>query len=150
GIGISSANPTEDQPNTFDNFSTIYDLSYNHFPKWYGQPIYRDLRFRLERHEPFDEYIKSYGNITKTGLADYKKQEWRNEKQDPRMTINSLYEDTYVPPEKLAYKFRRWARPKAIRTEVGDVIYKGYPKDHPTFTKCDPITWECKDDKTNI
>lgn len=51
-----------DYPNFFENFSSTYDLSYNHYPQWYKNRgiIERKLRFRTLQYEPLDDYIDSF------------------------------------------------------------------------------------------
>lgn len=43
-----------------ENFSTVYDLSYNHFPKCYKEAMRRKLNFSLQRTDPEDEYLTNY------------------------------------------------------------------------------------------
>lgn len=47
-------------PHFLENKSTIYDLAFNHFPKMSDGPIPRQLRFRLQRYEPEQDYARNY------------------------------------------------------------------------------------------
>ncbi|RZC39214.1 uncharacterized protein BDFB_005326, partial [Asbolus verrucosus] len=149
-----------DFPNYFENFSSTYDLSYNHFPKCYRGYIPRTLRFRLGRFEPDDHYILTFGNLTKYGLLDYKKEQWACERQDPRQTYSTNYRDAFTSPEMNDYKFQRFAIPlqnSSRMDEVNVLMFNLKLRDRsicnvpanynlvtvPVKKTCNPITWEC-------
>ncbi|XP_023018959.1 uncharacterized protein [Leptinotarsa decemlineata] len=136
---------SEEFPNFHDNFATVYDLSFEYFPKLYSKEIDRVHMSRLQRFDPTEEYLKSYGNISNFGLTDCKKQEWDCDKQDPRSTSLTMYDTEFPSPKTEFYKFSRWTRPTAVKSQFGPV-HRPYPANHPRFSKCNPITWECKGD----
>lgn len=43
-----------------NNFSTVYDLSYNHYPKCVGGPIHRKFIYRIPKHIPEDDYLPCF------------------------------------------------------------------------------------------
>ncbi|KAG5882718.1 hypothetical protein JTB14_020562 [Gonioctena quinquepunctata] len=145
GHGFYPEKANEESPNFYDNFSTTYDLSYKYFPTVCREHIYRVHRPRVHRHDPTEEYLKSYGNITNYGLTQQKQKEWECDKQDPRTTSYTMYKIEFTPQEKDSYKSTRWARPTAVKGEFG-LVHKPLVANHPRSSKCNPITWECKDD----
>ncbi|XP_018572829.1 uncharacterized protein LOC108912145 [Anoplophora glabripennis] len=135
GHGTISSKTSNEPSSFFDNYSTTYDLSYKFFPSWYTAPIFRNLRFRLGTHEPLEEYLKSYGNLSNYGLSEYKEHVWKCEKQDPRTTATTSYEDSFLSPERSDYTYSHWCRitPKK--------------DNHPSLSKFNIITWKCKNEK---
>ncbi|XP_068897447.1 uncharacterized protein [Tenebrio molitor] len=149
-----------DLPNYFENFTSTYDLSYNHFPKCFKGHINRTLRFRQGYHEPTEDYIPSFGNMTNYGLIDDKKQQWECEVQDPRKNNSTHYKDTFMAPDAKDYAFRRFATPKANSSVLNTVTLESTClklRDRPVFgvtpafslvqvprpSTWNPITWEC-------
>ncbi|KAJ3625662.1 hypothetical protein MTP99_016218 [Tenebrio molitor] len=106
--GIVFSQDLREPPNFFDNYSSTYDLSYNHFPKCYKRNIPRILNFREGYHEPIEEYLPSFGNITNFGLLDYKKEKWNFEKEGVRKISSSVYKEEFKAPEPADYKFKRY------------------------------------------
>ncbi|KAL3268428.1 hypothetical protein HHI36_007539 [Cryptolaemus montrouzieri] len=62
-----------DYPNFFENFASTYDLSFNHYPKWYNNigHIDRKLRFRMSRFEPMEDYIDSFATEMAAKMENY-------------------------------------------------------------------------------
>ncbi|KAJ8920289.1 hypothetical protein NQ315_011950, partial [Exocentrus adspersus] len=116
GHGIIPPNASNEPFSFYENFSTLYDLSYKYFPKWYGKAVTKNLRSGV--YDSKQEYIRSYGNLSNFGLCDHKKHEWKCDTQDPRTTVFTTYED-------------------ACR----GTLKKG---NHPSLPTCNVITWECK------
>ncbi|KAF2898390.1 hypothetical protein ILUMI_07793 [Ignelater luminosus] len=149
-------------PHFLENKSTTYDLAFNHIPKLSDGPIPRQLRFRFQRYEPEQDYARNYGNITKFGIQDYYKEKWRCENSDPRTTVTTHYQDTYLPPKKEDLMFRRFAIPvpnSSIMVEANNCFHNLKLRDkavntvsekklvpyNPYEPRCNPITWECPD-----
>lgn len=99
-----------------ENFSTLYDLSYNHFPKCMYGPNKTEWRFRMGRHEPEPDMALNYGNITNFGLKEYKKEIWRCDKA--KGTPNTVSMDAYQPPAEEDYKFHRYSHPKFVNFDL--------------------------------
>ncbi|KAL3269221.1 hypothetical protein HHI36_008303 [Cryptolaemus montrouzieri] len=153
----------DEYPNYFENFTSIADLSYNHFPKWYKDVVQvgRHYKSAYDMYFPMQEYLEPFHNLTQFGLVDHKRQLWSESISDPRKTINSLYKDTYTPPHKDCYEFPRWSRPKALSSILNKTSgiqnalrlrgwYPGFfvpTPSHPIFFKrpktCNIFTWEC-------
>ncbi|XP_045474709.1 uncharacterized protein LOC123680716 [Harmonia axyridis] len=152
-----------DYPNFFENFSSTYDLSYNHYPQWYKNRgiIERKLRFRTLQYEPLDDYIDSFDNITRRGFVEKKKEDWCYDKWGPFFPKKSHNQEVYKPPSQNDYKFVRHAPPKCNssrfyyaninadgqRWRDGVPAYSVVPNfdmvQVPQEPRCDPITWEC-------
>lgn len=62
-------------------------------------------KIRYKKHP----HVSFKGNITKSGLLNYYKEYWRCENQDPRVTLTTNYQDTFLTPTKEYLK--RWAIP---------------------------------------
>ncbi|XP_044271511.1 uncharacterized protein LOC123015700 [Tribolium madens] len=148
-----------DFPNYFDNFSSMYDLSFNHFPKCVNENLVRK-RLRNGHYIPLEEYLPTFGNMTQTGLVEYKKEKWECESQDPRQNQITHYTDNYAAPELNAYKFKRFAIPLTnssimdatnlttvalnLRNRPSCKVVS--PQDLvpvPRPSHFNPITWEC-------
>lgn len=43
-----------------NNLTTIYDLSYNHYPKCVGGPIRRKYKYRIPKYIPTDDYLPCF------------------------------------------------------------------------------------------
>ncbi|KAL3268427.1 hypothetical protein HHI36_007539 [Cryptolaemus montrouzieri] len=152
-----------DYPNFFENFASTYDLSFNHYPKWYNNigHIDRKLRFRMSRFEPMEDYIDSFHNITRHGLLETKKEEWCLDKSGPHTTQRTHNQDVYKKPSQEDYKFTRHAPPKSNSSKLYEsnknafyqTLRDGVPAygvvpnfdlvQVPHQSRCDPITWEC-------
>ncbi|KAH0821746.1 hypothetical protein GEV33_001045 [Tenebrio molitor] len=147
-------------PNYFENFASTYDLSYNHFPKCFPSCIPRVLNFRMEIRQPTEEYIYPFGNLTKYGLLDYKKEQWGCEIQEPRRNYSTHYNDTFVAPNTKDYTFKRFAIPAAnsslmhnanaqsltlkLRDSLMCNVTPAYDLVQvPRPITWNPITWEC-------
>ncbi|KAK9890657.1 hypothetical protein WA026_012015 [Henosepilachna vigintioctopunctata] len=152
-----------DYPNFFENFSTTYDLSYNHYPRWYKDigHIERKLNSHTMQYEPEDDYIHSFHNITRRGLVEKKKEAWHLEKLNSRTTPGTHSQDIFTPPSQDDYKFTRHAPPRCNSSKLypvnknasyqkwrdGISPYTVVPNfdllEVPRPPRCDPITWEC-------
>ncbi|XP_044755266.1 uncharacterized protein LOC123314200 [Coccinella septempunctata] len=152
-----------DHPNFFENFSTTYDLSFNHYPKWYKHcgNINRKLRLRTLQYEPLDDYIDSFDNITRQGLVEQKKDDWCQDKWSSFFTQRTHNQETFKPPSQQDYNFVRHAPPKcnssrfyaANLNAAKQLLRDGVPAYTvvpsfdlvrvPTESRCDPLTWEC-------
>ena len=148
-------------PNYFDNFTTLYDLSYNHFPKTYDTSIHRTWRMRKDIHEPFDEYLASFGNSTNYGLVETKREEWECHNSECRTRRCTSYSRDFRVPRAEDYRFQRYfvclvQSSKMDKARGVNVDLKQHQhrvsslKDMPQRLKnqCNPITWECTVDMT--
>lgn len=59
----------------------------------------------------YNMYTFFQGNKTHYGITEYKKEQWRCEKSDPRLTYSTKYQDDFLPPKINDYKFPRAAIP---------------------------------------
>ncbi|XP_015839043.1 uncharacterized protein LOC103314319 isoform X1 [Tribolium castaneum] len=155
-----------DFPNYFDNFSSIYDLSFNHFPKCLDGRLARK-RQRNGHCIPLEEYLPTFGNMTQFGLVESKQEQWKCETQDPRRNKVTHYSDHYAAPELSAYKFKRFAIPLAnssIMDATNLTTMALNLRNRPTFKvvppqdlvpvprppHLNPITWECIPEKPKV
>lgn len=112
-----------------DNMSTLYDLSYNYYPKCANGPLHRKLRSKIPKFIPEDDYLPSFvscklflqhfvfflqGNLTKYGILELKQEQWKCDKGVVRRTGTTSYQETYLPPKKEDYLFKKWAVPLLI------------------------------------
>ncbi|XP_019873556.1 uncharacterized protein LOC109601726 [Aethina tumida] len=127
---VSSLTKYEKSPNYYQNYTTTYDLTFNHFPKMYKSYIPRTLRFRAMHHIPSQEYLKTYGNLTSYGLTEAYKKYWEREGEVPRFLNSTEYRELYD-----AYEVKYYQDAHALRK---DVIAISQGKAKPR----NPITWE--------
>ncbi|KAB0795521.1 hypothetical protein PPYR_12360 [Photinus pyralis] len=159
GLGYNARVLYDHQGNTFlENKSTTYDISYNHLPKKSPcGPLPREIRFRMGRYEPEQDYAQNFGNVTKTGLLDYYREKWRCEIQDPRKTLQSSYKETFTAPKH--ERSPSWGIPLAnssameasnrrlyhlrLRGKQRLAVPEKVLVQLPYVRRCNPITWEC-------
>jgi hypothetical protein len=156
----------KDSPNFLENFSSLYDLSYNHFPKCYKSNIPRIYRFLKDYHEPLDDYLPSFGNVTKSGLVEQKREEWKYDQNNPRSTDPTSYRCQFQAPATTDYDFKRFVHPLTNWNALGQVnllSFEMLPKQRKhqgdfgpsTLVAahkekyCNPITGECTPDLKN-
>ncbi|KAJ3625669.1 hypothetical protein MTP99_016221 [Tenebrio molitor] len=62
-------------------------------------------------HEPIEEYLSSFGNITNFGLLDYKKEKWDFEKEGVRKISSFVHKEEFKAPEPADYMSKRYLLP---------------------------------------
>nr|XP_022917549.1 uncharacterized protein LOC111426904 [Onthophagus taurus] len=92
-----------------NNFSTTYDLSYNHFvKKAKTHPTERHWVCRDNIWLPEKDFTKDYGNITRYGIFEYKTSLWEQERNPSHnQEEKSEYQESYecVPKMKPVKRF---------------------------------------------
>ncbi|XP_030753983.1 uncharacterized protein LOC115880827 [Sitophilus oryzae] len=153
GDNISPPKNTSQSQNYFDNYTTTYDLSYQYFPEWIQGTLTRKMRVALLKHEPTEEYLNSYGNLSiRSDMSKNKTHEWKCDVLDPRRTVLTTNQTDYKKYDSPYYKSHRWVKPTPIKVRCGNavnLVFKQFPSNHPRniWTKCNPITWECEQDR---
>nr|XP_015839045.1 PREDICTED: uncharacterized protein LOC103314319 isoform X2 [Tribolium castaneum] len=104
-----SQNECYESTNFFDNYCSTNDLAYNYFPKCVKKPIARTWRMKKGWHEPIDEFLPSFGNLTSFGLVKQKKSQWECEKN---FGLFTSYEADFRAPRPEDYKFDKFLFPK--------------------------------------
>nr|CAI5842958.1 unnamed protein product [Callosobruchus analis] len=131
---------SDEDPSFFNNFSTTYDLSYNHLPQFYRR-LMKDVPNENAPSKEM-ELIESYGNLTNYGLVNEKKYEWRLDSPDPRMTTVTSNKCDFARPDDNSYKFTRWTLPTPVKGKCGQ-YFRPFPDNHPRTDKFDPIKSAC-------
>ncbi|XP_022917487.1 cilia- and flagella-associated protein 107-like [Onthophagus taurus] len=142
------------------NFSTTYDLSYNHYPKLKRIcNLERNWKVLQNKWVPEDDYTINFGSVTEYGLKAYKERLWEEQKSGKVCNITT-YADHYLPPDDEARRFKRWGIPVKNsslmhQSNLDTLLLK--LRDQPSFyvtpneelvivpreKRCNPITWEC-------
>ncbi|KAF5272190.1 hypothetical protein FQA39_LY01272 [Lamprigera yunnana] len=143
-----------DSPKYLENFSTVNDLSYNHYPKTSTDgPIPRKYRSEFHRYDPQQDYLINHGNITEYGLLNSMKEKWKCEKE----TATSCYQDTYIFPKIGSTSNKGIPRPNSSIVDPNNrFLYRFRLRDEQILSVpenklvqinrkplCNPITWEC-------
>ncbi|KAJ3643033.1 hypothetical protein Zmor_025771 [Zophobas morio] len=149
-----------EQPSYFENFTTMYDLTYNYFPKCFNSHIPRKWHLMRGMHSPSDEYLPTFGNLSKRGILEYKKQQWKCDFGCNKRECTS-YTEQFRPPKPEDYPARvplpLWNSAKL--DEINECQIKLQLKQHgvrfcekyedPSERRkkyCDPIIWKCSPD----
>ncbi|KAJ3619936.1 hypothetical protein MTP99_003939 [Tenebrio molitor] len=134
-------------------------------PKCYKSNIPRIYRF-LKDYRTLDDYLPSFGNVTKSGLVEQKRGQWKYDQNNPRSTDPTSYRCQFQAPATTDYDFKRFVHPLTNWNALGQVnllSFEMLPKQRKhqgdfgpsTLVAahkekyCNPITGECTPDLKN-
>ncbi|KAJ9588231.1 hypothetical protein L9F63_018395 [Diploptera punctata] len=104
----------------YNNYSTSYDLHYQHCPKRLSGPQQRIFNSQRKIYEPEQDYTVNYGNASNYGISEEKKQQWYDELFNWKI-FSTEYRDAYPTHDNKDRIVKRIAVPRKFSSKLCEI-----------------------------